>query len=88
MDTDHDAGDGAPDSAMAGASPSIAPPSRRRGRASPRSEPEKTVLHVVVREHLETFLGTFRAQHGKGLPRYVEQELRRYLRCGVLAHGF
>jgi hypothetical protein len=46
------------------------------------------VLHVVVREHLETFLGTFRAQHGKGLPRYVEQELRRYLRCGVLAHGF
>jgi len=54
-------------------------------RAYVRREPEKTVLHVVVREHLETFLATFRAEHGKSLPRDVEQELRRYLRCGVLA---
>jgi ribosomal protein S27E len=41
-----------------------------------------------VREHLATFLSMFREQHGKSLPHYVEQELHRYLRCGVLAHGF
>ena len=46
------------------------------------------MLHVVVREHLETFLATVREERGKDLPRYVEEELRRYLRCGVLAHGF
>jgi len=28
------------------------------------------------------------ARSGRGLPRYAEQELRGYLRCGVLAHGF
>jgi hypothetical protein len=33
----------------------------------------------VRRSCLETFPATFRAQHGKSLPRYVEQELRRYL---------
>ena len=42
----------------------------------------------MVREHLETFLTTVREERGKDLPRYVEQELRRYLRCGILAHGF
>ncbi|MFS8066866.1 MAG: transposase zinc-binding domain-containing protein [Byssovorax sp.] len=29
-----------------------------------------------------------REERGKALPRYVEEELRRYLRCGILAHGF
>ena len=42
----------------------------------------------MVREHLETFLATVREERGKDLPRYVEEELRRYLRCGILAHGF
>jgi hypothetical protein len=46
------------------------------------------VLHRVEREHLETFLQTVREERGKALPRYVEEELRRYLRCGILAHGF
>jgi hypothetical protein len=53
-----------------------------------RREPENTVLHRIVREHLETFLATVREERGKGLPCYVEEELRRYLRCGILAHGF
>src|SRR5262249_37269851 len=57
-------------------------------RSYARREPEKTALHLVVREHLETFLATVREEHGKDLPRYVEEELRRYLRCGILAHGF
>ena len=46
------------------------------------------MLHLVVREHLETFLLTVREERGKALPRYVEEELRRYLRCGILAYGF
>jgi len=53
-----------------------------------RRTPETTSLHIVVREHLETFLATVREQREKPLPRYVEDELRRYLRCGILAHGF
>jgi hypothetical protein len=46
------------------------------------------VLHRVVRAHLETFLGHARETYEAPVPRYVEQELRGYLRCGVLAHGF
>lgn len=48
------------------------------------------MLHAVVRDHLERFLDDARARsaHGFGLPRHVERELRGYLRCGVLAHGF
>ena len=51
---------------------------------------EHTVLHTVIREHLETFLNeaaTARTD-GPGLPRFVEEEFRAFLRCGVLAHGF
>ena len=37
-------------------------------------------------EHLETFLE--RSQTADfGLPRYVERELRDYVKCGVLANG-
>ena len=46
------------------------------------------MLHILVREHLETFLAAVREERGKGLPRYVEEELRRYVRCGIPAHGF
>jgi hypothetical protein len=47
------------------------------------------VLHAVVREHLEEFLAlAVRRGDGIGMPRFVEQELRRFLGCGVLAHGF
>jgi ribosomal protein S27E len=52
--------------------------------------PTATVLHAVVRDHLESFLEDARARsaHGFGVPRHVERELRNYLACGVLAHGF
>jgi len=53
-----------------------------------RHEPEKTVLHGIVREHLETFLVRARACDGDGYPRFVEREFRRYLDCGLLCHGF
>ncbi len=44
---------------------------------------------VVVKEHLEAFLNAV-AQHADGwrLPKFVEQEFRHFLTCGVLAHGF
>jgi hypothetical protein len=48
-----------------------------------------TVLHGVVREHLETFLAAAAARTGgEGLPRFIERELRGFLRCGLLVHGF
>jgi Putative transposase/Transposase zinc-binding domain len=63
-------------------------PTTPEPRPYERHRPETTPLYVVVREHLETFLAHVREERGKDLPRYVEQELRRYLRCGILAHGF
>ena len=69
------------------ASASSAPSASAAGSYA-RREPENTVLHRIVREHLEAFLATVREERGKSLPRYVEEELRRYLRCGILAHGF
>ncbi len=55
-----------------------------------RREPEKTLLHRVVRERLETFLAAARERsaHGRGLPAFVERELRAYVDCGSLARGF
>ena len=50
-----------------------------RGNA-PRS-PEPSLLHRVVREQLETFLARARSR-GHPAPRFVEQELGAYLRCG------
>ena len=55
-------------------------------RNAPRS-PEQSLLHRVVREQLETFLARARSR-GHPAPRFVEQELGAYLRCGVLAHGY
>jgi hypothetical protein len=55
-----------------------------------RREPEKRVLHWVVRESLESFLAELRAEDpdGYGLPGFVEQEFRRFLDCGVAVRGF
>lgn len=52
-----------------------------------RHEPEKTLLHQVVREQLEPFLASAR-HRGAPMARFVERELRAYLDCGVLANGF
>ena len=40
----------------------------------------------MVREHLETFLER-RSEAGEPMPGFVVDELRGYLRCGVLALG-
>jgi len=60
----------------------------RRQRAYERHRPEETLLYRLVAEHLETFLVESREKHDRPLPTYVERELRAYLRCGILAHGF
>ena len=52
-----------------------------------RRRPEKSVLYDVVRSELETFLALADAT-GKGIPRFVERELRAYLECGLLCFGF
>jgi len=41
-----------------------------------------------VAKHLETFARFAEERSGKALPRYVVEEFRAYLRCGMLAHGF
>jgi hypothetical protein len=55
-----------------------------------RREPERTLLHAVVRERLEPFLARARERsaHGRGLPAFVEGAFRAYLGCGILARGF
>ena len=54
------------------------------GRLAPAYQPRKptaTVIYRVVRETLETFLAHTRETYTAPLPRYVERELRGYLRC-------
>ena len=49
---------------------------------------EHTVLHQVVAEHLEAFLGAAaEAGDGSSLPQFVEREFREFLTCGVFEHG-
>jgi hypothetical protein len=52
-----------------------------------RREPEQTLLHAALCAHLETFLDRVRTEDFD-LPEHVVKELREYLTCGVLAHGF
>src|SRR5439155_1222247 len=48
----------------------------------------RTVLHQVVREHLEIFLATTARADPSGLRTLLEQEFRAFLDCGVWARGF
>lgn len=51
--------------------------------------PAQGPLYQIVHEHFETFRAdTARVRDGEGLPRFVEQEFRDFLRCGWLAGGF
>jgi hypothetical protein len=48
---------------------------------------EATVLYRVVVQELETFLCR-QQERDRPVPRFVEQEFRSFLDCGVLARGF
>lgn len=50
--------------------------------------PRETVLHRIVSAHLETFIAHAQEAYDKPLPRYVREELRGYLRCGIFDYGF
>jgi hypothetical protein len=50
--------------------------------------PTETVLYGIVRQNLASFLAHAREHYEGGLPRYVEQELRAYLACGIFSEGF
>ena len=54
----------------------------------PRS-PTGSVLYAVVRTHLTELLAAVDAEtEGEGLPGFVVNEFRKFLRCGVMSHGF
>ena len=55
-----------------------------------RREPEKTALHIVVRENLQTFLaeGRGRFDDSNGYPPFVQREFEKYLACGMFSGGF
>ncbi|MBU1655145.1 MAG: transposase zinc-binding domain-containing protein [Gammaproteobacteria bacterium] len=51
--------------------------------------PAETLLYRTVQNHLETFLALCRDDWAdETLPPHAEREFRRYLECGILAHGF
>ncbi|MCO4763548.1 MAG: transposase zinc-binding domain-containing protein, partial [Myxococcales bacterium] len=52
-----------------------------------RRQPELTGLWQTVHRHWSTFEAQARAK-GAPPPRFVERAFHKYLRCGILAHGF
>ncbi len=51
--------------------------------------PAEIALYEIVQDHFETFrVQAASLRDGEGLPRFVEEEFRAFLRCGWLAGGF
>ena len=65
---------------------SLCPVQVSRSGYRPR-EPEGTALYRVMTDHLETFVARVESEGGR-LPHFVTRELRRFLECGIRAHGF
>ena len=53
-----------------------------------RRQPERTLLYRTVQTHLATWLALQDDWTGGCAPAATEREFRRYLECGILAHGF
>jgi hypothetical protein len=52
-------------------------------------DPTSSILYGIVRDHFETFRAHAASlRDGEGLPRFVEQEFRDFLKCGCLAGDF
>ena len=65
-----------------------APCAAPRSTVYRRRQPECTLLYRTVQTHLATWLALPDDGTGGGAPAAVEREFRRYLECGILAHGF
>ena len=52
-----------------------------------RRRPEKTPLHKIISENLESWL-EWREAAERSVRGYVKDELRGYLECGMLCFGF
>jgi hypothetical protein len=50
---------------------------------------QKTLLHRIVHQHLETMLAeaAARTDHGFGYPRFIERNFRNFIDCGQLQRG-
>jgi len=53
-----------------------------------RRRPERMLLYRLVQAHLTTWLALHDDGQGRSAPALTEREFRRYLDCGILAHGF
>ncbi len=53
-----------------------------------RRRPERTLWYRIVQTHLEAWLGLASGEDGEAPPAHVERTFRRYLECGIFAHGF
>jgi hypothetical protein len=62
--------------------------STQHAHAYRRRDPELSDLRRFVRDHLEEFLLWTEEHFEKPLPRYVQREMRRFVKCGRLEHGF
>ncbi len=68
----------------------------KRAAVYQRRRPERSAAYLVVRQNLETWLAQRRAGRLAAgadwvvdpVPGYVERDLRKFLECGILAHGF
>jgi len=62
----------------------------RPARVYRRRRPERTAVYQVVQEHLETWLAHYNEAEPESnpVPHYIERDLRKFLECGILAHGF
>ena len=70
------------------ACPDVVPEGASLRKRYERHQPENSVLYRVVQAWLETFLCMADEAYQRPLPRYVQQEFQKYLRCGILACGF
>jgi len=52
-----------------------------------RHQPETTLLYQLVERYHPGFTVNL-AEQGKYLPKYVEREFDKFLRCGRLQYGF
>ncbi len=75
---------------MAAASAQRKPKNTPGTTAYRRRQPEYSAVYQVVQGHLETWLSGCRHVDKDGFPvaAYIEQDFRKFLECGILAHGF